>query len=572
MSGDGAPRHSLSHVRHELRTPLNQIIGYSQMLQEDASDRGQEDLIPDIKKVEAAARRMVELIDEFFRPSDAIPEAPKTMTAASVPAEASARSATLSDPAVRSGALLVVDDDEMNRDMLARRLQRKGYDVKVAVDGYEALKMVGASPFDLILLDVMMPGISGLDVLRDIRTKRSVADLPIIMATAMGASEDVVAALKDGANDYVTKPLDFSVVLARVETQLSLKRAKDEINRLVVELEIKNRFIQKTFGRYLSDEVVKSLLESPEGLALGGEKRHVTILMSDLRGFTSLAERVTPEQVVTILNNYLGAMADVILKCGGTIDEFIGDSVLAVFGAPVSRPDDAERAVACAAAMQLAMTDVNAENARLGLPAIEMGIALHTGDLVVGNIGSHKRAKYGVVGSPVNLTARIESYTVGGQVLISEATRREAGDHVSVGGEMAIRAKGIESPVTVYDLSSIGGKYGLTLPKRGTDLKELATPIAARFALIEEKHIEGTYHPAEILKLSPKGAVVHAAEVPLISANVSIRVTGGGGAEVPGDLYAKVTDRAPGAEWFSVWFTSVPPDVEAFFRDVTAKP
>ena len=127
------------------------------------------------------------------------------------------------------GALLVVDDNEMNRDMLARRLMRRGYSVTVAADGHQALAMLKAQPFDLVLLDIMMPGISGLDVLQILREKYSVADLPVIMATAKDQSEDIVTALRLGANDYVTKPLDFPVVLARTETQLSLKRAMEEI-------------------------------------------------------------------------------------------------------------------------------------------------------------------------------------------------------------------------------------------------------------------------------------------------------------------------------------------------------
>src|SRR6185295_19991863 len=160
-----------------------------------------------------------------------------------------------------------------------------------------------------------------------------------------------------GANDYVTKPLDFPVVMARTEAQLSLKRAISEISRLNDQLQRRNQFIRRTFGRYLSDEVVASLLETPEGTRLGGEKRTVSLLMSDLRGSSALAERLEPEQVVRLLNNYLGAMAEVITRFQGTIDEFIGDAILALFGAPVGREDDAERAAACAVAMQLAMAE-----------------------------------------------------------------------------------------------------------------------------------------------------------------------------------------------------------------------
>ena len=212
------------------------------------------------------------------------------------------------------GSLLIVDDNEINRDMLSRRLVRRGYIVAVAADGHQALQMIEEHPFDLVLLDIMMPGISGLDVLKTLRQHYSASDLPVIMATAKDQSEDIVAALRLGANDYVTKPLDFPVLLARTHTQLALKRAMEEIQRLAAQLELRNQFIRKAFGRYLTDEVVASLLDAPEGLQLGGEKRRVTMLMADLRGFTSLAERLTPEQVMTIVNRYLSTMVEVITR------------------------------------------------------------------------------------------------------------------------------------------------------------------------------------------------------------------------------------------------------------------
>jgi adenylate cyclase len=320
----------------------------------------------------------------------------------------------------------------------------------------------------------MMPGISGLEVLAEARKTRSMTELPIIMATARGQSEDIVEALRLGANDYVTKPLDFPVVLARLQTQLALKRQQEQIARLAADLEKRNRFIRGAFGRYLSDEIVESLLESPQGLRLGGEKRVVTILMSDLRAFTAVSERLAPEQVVRLLNRYLGRMTEIILKHRGTIDELLGDAILTIFGAPIARPDDALRAVACAAEMQLAMDEVNEENEREGLPRLEMGIGIHTGEVVVGNIGSQKRTKYGVVGPPVNLTGRIETYTVGGQVLVSEATVRAAGSAVITGESITVRGKGAREPLIAYDLRGVGSPYDFILTGNGEPTRALA--------------------------------------------------------------------------------------------------
>jgi class 3 adenylate cyclase len=338
--------------------------------------------------------------------------------------------------------ILVVDDNEMNRDMLSRRLRRRGFAAEMAEDGQQALDMIASGGFDLILLDVMMPGIDGMEVLRRLRERFQPGELPIIMQTAKDQSEDVVGAFKLGANDYVTKPIDFPVVLARVRTHLQLKDAQDELGK-------RNDFIRQVFGRYVTEHVVDNLLESPDGLAFGGARRDVTILMGDVRGFSSLCERLAPEQVVRLLNIYLGAMTNIVGAHGGCIDEFIGDAVLALFNAPNPMPEHRESAIRCGLAMQLAMGEVNETLEREGLPAIEMGIGVHSGECVVGNIGSDRRAKYGVVGSPVNLTGRVESFTVGGQLLVTRDAADGLADKLRVRREFTVEAKGMREPISL---------------------------------------------------------------------------------------------------------------------------
>ncbi len=574
-----ADRPDGSKLRHDLRTPVNQIIGYSEMLQEDAIDAGQTRIVPDLQKINAAARNLLPLID---RVPDLL-EAQAPAPAASAGARPQGDPAALTAPRPREteprapaakardrqapprggpATLLVVDDNELNRDMLTRRLERRGYIVLTADDGEQALRMVSACPPDLILLDIMMPGLSGIEVLKILREEHSVVQLPVIMATAMDLGEDIVEALMLGANDYVSKPLDFPVVLARTETQLSLKRAMGEIRRLADELEIRNRFIQQTFGRYLSEEVVASLLETPEGLRLGGEKREVTLLMSDLRGFTSLADRLTPEQVVGLLNNYLGVMSDIITRYQGTIDEFIGDAILALFGAPISRPGDAERAAACAIEMQLAMEGVNAFNRRGGLPEVQMGIAVNTGDVVVGNIGSQTRAKYGVVGSHVNLAGRIESFTIGGQVLVSESTLSRAGASLEVGERITFEAKGFKDPVAVYDLLGVAGGYALALPDRQDTLAPLHRELPVWIAILEGKQMKDEMFPGVLVKASARSAAVRTSREVRPLSNLRLRLAGTAGEVLPGDLYGKVLTGSPdGPSTYRVHFTSVDREV-----------
>jgi class 3 adenylate cyclase len=226
----------------------------------------------------------------------------------------------------------------------------------------------------------------------------------------------------------------------------------------------RGQFIRETFGRYVSEDVVAQLLDAPEGLDLGGSKRKVTILMSDVRGFTALAECLEPQEVMTLLNRYLEAMVEVILTYQGTIIEILGDGLLVLFGAPLSRDDDAERAVACALAMQLRLDDTNAPNRQAGLPEVDMGIGIHTGEVVVGNIGSQQRTKYGVVGSAVNLTGRIESYTTGGQILISPTTYTETAAVLTVSHHITVAPKGVAAPLTLYAVSGMRGAHSLSLP------------------------------------------------------------------------------------------------------------
>jgi adenylate cyclase len=338
-----------------------------------------------------------------------------------------------------------------------------------------------------------------------------------------------------------------------------------EITRLARQLEMRNRFIQRTFGRYLSDEVVASILETPEGLRLGGEKRTVTLLMSDLRGFTALAERLAPEQVVRLLNNYLGGMADVITRYQGIIDEFIGDAIMALFGAPADREDDAERAAACAVAMQLAVPRVNEQNRRDGLPDVEMGVAVNTGEVIVGNIGSETRAKYGVVGTNVNVTSRIQSFTLGGQVLVSHATYRAAPEAIQVGPLQHLHARGFQEPILVHDLTGVAGRHGLVLPRPEEVLRPLRRPVPISFSVFHGEQMTAGESEGRLVQASDKTAQVLCDPAPPTLSNLRVRVRTPEGADVPGEVYAKVVSAAPGG--VTIRFTSYAPELARLLRE-----
>lgn len=184
--------------------------------------------------------------------------------------------------------------------------------------------------------------------------------------------------------------------------------------------------------------------------------------MADIRGFTSLSSRLDPEDVLTLVNNFLAGMTEVIIGYGGTIDEFIGDAILVLFGAPRAMENHAERAVACAIEMQSAMASVNELNVQAGLPSVETGIGINTGEVVIGNIGSETRSKYGVVGHHVNFTSRIESYAQGGQILVSERTQQSCKGILEYNLAMTVEPKGIDGEVNLFEVLAIRGDYNLS--------------------------------------------------------------------------------------------------------------
>lgn len=335
-----------------------------------------------------------------------------------------------------------------------------------------------------------------------------------------------------------------------------------------VDLEKRNGLIRQVFGRYLSDNIVANLLETPEGLNLGGDRRNITILTSDLRGFTALSERLSPEQVIQILNLYLEHMADVINHYEGTIDEFMGDGILVLFGAPIAKENDALRAIACACAMQLAMGAVNEKLKPFDVPPLEMGIGIHTGEVVVGNIGSEKRTKYGIVGSPVNLAYRIESYTQGGQILVSQQTLTEAGSNVRINKRLNVQPKGFKQAIAVYDIAGIAGFYNLYLPKEEETFVQLPEGIPLQFALVDGKHVEDRLFYGKLIRLSQKGAELHVnrSELqPLFSESTTLRLNILA-PERSEDFYAKVSQKAADTDSLYICFTAITPNLQKYFE------
>jgi adenylate cyclase len=356
---------------------------------------------------------------------------------------------------------------------------------------------------------------------------------------------------------------DFSTAFNTMTQQL-----KDSYQ----ELERRNQFIRKTFGRYTSDEVVEALLDVPDGLKLGGEEREVTILMSDLRGFTAMAARLTPQEVIGCLNLYLESMVEVITGYQGTIDEIIGDAILVIFGAPMPCEEHASKAVACGLAMQLAMPDVNRRLVGQGAPELEMGIGIHTGRVIVGNIGSSRRTKYAAVGSNVNLAGRIESFTTGGQLLISENTREKIKTPLRTVGQFQVEPKGATRKLQLYEVGGIGEPFNLSLPSRSEALCPLPQPLPICFTVLEAKFLGQTVYEGRLAAISDfeAGLESELSLVPL--SNLKIEVKSAAGANPGGEIYAKVIGAVAGASGQTrIRFTSLSPELKAWVQQTVAR-
>ena len=331
--------------------------------------------------------------------------------------------------------ILVVDDEPVNLQTLVNYLTLAKYQVTTAANGEEALRYLSSgNPCDLVLLDVMMPRISGLEVCQQIRERFSPAELPVILLTAKNRVSDLVNGFSAGANDYLTKPFASDELLARVNVHLELAKISDSYAR----------FVPRQFLEQLGKERITDVM-------LGDQvQRVMTVLFADIRGFTRLAEKMSPQQTFEFVNQYLGAVGPAIARHGGVIDKFVGDAVLALF------PERAEDAIDAALDMFRQLGTFNSERAGRGEPPTEIGIGIHTGVLMLGTIGATDRMDTTVISDAVNLASRVENLTKTYQVplIITEATLRELRDASSIALRRIDRVlvQGKSQPVVLYEV------------------------------------------------------------------------------------------------------------------------
>lgn len=305
--------------------------------------------------------------------------------------------------------------------------------------------------------------------------------------------------------------------------------------------------INSAFERYTSPEIARYVLRTPEGEKQGGKLKDVTILMSDLRGFTALSTKLSPDTLITILNHYFEKMIAVIERWKGTMIEFLGDGIFVVFGAPNDDENHADHAVSCAVEMQNAMKSVNEWNAQNNYPALEMGIGINSGPAVVGNIGSAQKMKYGCIGETVNLAGRVETFTVGGQIYISERTKEKITENLFTSDEQSFMPKGAASPMKIFAVDGIGDIHIL---HRDYVMKYVVHKCEVKFSVIAGKIVDGEKYSGHVVKISDDERYAEIETDAKIEAMQNLLI------DVSGSLYAKILSKDGGK--ITVCFTSKP--------------
>lgn len=343
--------------------------------------------------------------------------------------------AELMRPAAPGQHLVLIDDSPLACSLVKEGLLTQGYELTCFTDPFYALEQIDMIKPALVLTDLDMPGLDGGEVCR--RLKLGPKNIPVIMLTANDGDEQRVKGLRDGADDYISKGASMQELAARVDNVLRRTRETERMRRL--------------FARYTSDAVVEEILRKGD-VVLTGERREVTVLFADLRNFTSFSESRAPEEVMRVLNDVLGRLADSVLEWGGTLDKFLGDGLMAVWGAPVAREDDPARAVSAALRMLQELKALNELNPTG--PQFELGIGLNTGIALAGSLGSTRRTEYTCIGDTVNVASRLCSLAAPWEILVGEGTAlslREVGPFEPLS---PVRVKGKLQPVPLYRVTS----------------------------------------------------------------------------------------------------------------------
>ena len=432
-------------LRHDLRTPLNAIKGYGEMLLEDLGDMGASGLKSDFGALISEADRLLAQLDGVIdfsgaaagAPEDAGEEAARSAAMFARIAESIRPESEAGAKVAETGKILVVDDLESNRDVLSRRLARDGHRVEVASGGREALRRIASEDFDLVLLDLMMPDMNGFEVLTRLKADERLHETPVIMVSALDEMDSVVRCIEAGAEDYLPKPFNPTLLKARISACLERRRWQERERAYLERLETEKEKYEALLLNILPQQIIGRLNDGETIIA--DRFDNVTVLFSDLVGFTALSSRLPPSELVGHLNRLFSSFDKLTRELGVEKIKTIGDAYMVVSGIPDPRPDHAD----AIARMALGMIDiVDRINPTTEHPVL-IRIGVHSGPVVAGIIGTHKFI-YDVWGDTVNVASRLESHGLPNHVQISKATARLLEDRFDLErrGRIAVKGKG----------------------------------------------------------------------------------------------------------------------------------
>jgi adenylate cyclase len=363
--------------------------------------------------------------------------------------------------------ILVVDDNETNRDILRTRLEPQGYELIEAADGEAAIAAAREHQPDLILLDVMMPKIDGIEVCKRLKADAELPFIAIILVTAKADTKDVVAGLEAGADEYLTKPLDQAALVARVKSMLRVKDLTDRVREQVADLAKWNKTLEQRvqeqvtrierldrLKRFLPPQVAELILTSGDDRVLDSHRRDVTVLFCDLRGFTAFSETSEPEEVMNILREYHEAIGGIIHKFQGTIEHFAGDGVMAMLNDPMPCPEPCVQAVRMAAEMRSAVGALTAKWRKHGFE-LGFGIGIAHGYATLGRIGFEGRSEYAAIGAVPNLASRLCDEAKDGQILIDNKVRAAVETVAELEPVAELKLKGFHRPVAAANVRGV---------------------------------------------------------------------------------------------------------------------
>jgi class 3 adenylate cyclase/CheY-like chemotaxis protein len=382
--------------------------------------------------------------------------------------------------------ILIVDDNPANLDILRTRLSVHGYEIVTAADGEEALAEAREQQPDLILLDVMMPKMDGLEVSRRLKGDPGLPFTPVIMVTSRSDTKDIVAGLEAGADEYLTKPVDQAALVARVQSMLRIKALHDTVQEQAARLEAQaaqlaqwNRTLEQRVAeqvdelervnrlkRFLSPQLADLIVSSGDETLMESHRREITVVFCDLRGFTAFAETAEPEEVMGILRQYHAAMGELIFRFEGTVEHFAGDGVMVFFNDPLPVSDPAVRAVRMAVTMRQRVGELSREWRKRG-HQLDFGVGIAMGYATLGKIGFEGRFDYGAIGTVINLASRLCDEADPGQILVSQrvyAEVEEIGELQPVG---ELQLKGFTRSVAAYNLIGLKGAAPQGAPDLG---------------------------------------------------------------------------------------------------------